>query len=68
MKKAFRRYATAQEVADQFGLTAESVLRLGREGKLPRVCVSARTIRFDLDEVEKAIRQGRAAVAEVASV
>ncbi len=69
MQSPFRRFATAHEVAEHFGLgSAETVLRLGRDGRIPRIYITAKTIRFDMEEVEQALRASKAATAEVVGV
>ena len=41
----------AAELARILGVTPEQVLRLGRQGRIPRVVVGRRTVRFDVDQV-----------------
>jgi excisionase family DNA binding protein len=40
------RLLTAREVAEQFGVTVETVLRWAAAGKLPSIRLSSRAIRF----------------------
>lgn len=47
------RYLTAREVAEQFGVSSETILRWARRGHLPSVHLSNRAIRFRQDELEE---------------
>jgi excisionase family DNA binding protein len=52
----------AREVSKVVGVSQELLRKLAREGKIPFYRLSARTLRFDLDEVRsymKLIAQGR---------
>ena len=40
-------------------MTRDHIYRLCREGKLPHTRINARTIRFDLDEIEAWIAKGK---------
>lgn len=50
------RYVTAREVAERFGLSADTILRYHREGKIPgrRMPGQIRPVRFLWSEVELA--------------
>jgi excisionase family DNA binding protein len=52
------RLLTARVVADQLGVSIETVLRWARRGDIPSVQLSTRAIRFREDELE-AWLQGR---------
>lgn len=57
-----RTLLTAEEVASILHIRASDVYRLGREGKLARIKVGDRLVRFDPVDVEAFIsgnRQGR---------
>lgn len=47
--------ATTAEVAARFGVTAQTVRTLALAGRIPHYRLGAR-LRFDLDEVEEALR------------
>ena len=46
------RLLTARAVADQLGVSVETVLRWARRGELPSIHLSNRAIRFRQDEVD----------------
>jgi excisionase family DNA binding protein len=50
------RYVTAREVADRMGLSADTILRYYREGRIPgrRMAGTIRPVRFLWSEVEAA--------------
>ena len=50
------RYVTAREVADRMGLSADTILRYYREGRIPgrRMPGTIRPVRFLWSEVEAA--------------
>jgi excisionase family DNA binding protein len=48
---------TARTVADRLGLSAETVLRWARQGRLPAVYLSNRAIRFREDELTAWLEQ-----------
>jgi excisionase family DNA binding protein len=50
------RYVTAREVADRMGLSADTILRYYREGRIPgrRMPGTVRPVRFLWSEVEAA--------------
>ena len=50
------RYVTAREVADRLGLSADTILRYYREGRIPgrRMPGTIRPVRFLWSEVEAA--------------
>jgi excisionase family DNA binding protein len=50
------RYVTAREVADRLGLSADTILRYYREGRLPgrRMPGTIRPVRFLMSEVDAA--------------
>ena len=50
------RLMTAKEVARRLGLSLGTVYTMAREGKIPTIRVGrGRTLRFDLDEVKRAL-------------
>lgn len=44
---------TATQAGEHMGLTARQVLDLARQGRLPHLRYSARTVRFELDDIEQ---------------
>jgi predicted site-specific integrase-resolvase len=44
-------------LAERYGVCFETVLRWARQGWLPCERLTAKTLRFDLDEVDKAIHE-----------
>ncbi len=44
---------TTREVAERFGVAVSTVRRWVRDRRIPYVRVSKRTVRFDLEEVER---------------
>jgi excisionase family DNA binding protein len=46
----------AREVSKVIGVSQELLRKLAREGKIPFYRLSARTLRFDLDEVRNYMR------------
>lgn len=55
---------SADQLASRLGMTRDHIYRLCREGKLPHTRINARTIRFDLDEIEAWIAKGKQPVKE----
>ena len=55
-EKPRERYVTAREVADRMGLSADTILRYYREGRIPgrRMPGTIRPVRFLWSEVEAA--------------
>jgi excisionase family DNA binding protein len=55
-KESRERYVTAREVADTLGLSADTILRYHREGRIPgrRMPGTIRPVRFLMSEVEAA--------------
>lgn len=51
-----RTWVTAKQLAEQFGVDQETVYRAYRTGKIPGSQMG-RNIRFDLDEVDRVMRQ-----------
>jgi excisionase family DNA binding protein len=51
---------TACELADRLKLCEETVRRLARDGVIPSFRIGGRTIRFDAQAVEAALRGGAA--------
>jgi excisionase family DNA binding protein len=51
------RLLTARQVADQLGLSVETVLRWARQGRIPAVYLSNRAIRFRQDDVDAYVEQ-----------
>ena len=47
----------SKELAVLLGLRVDTVLRWARQGILPRLKLSRNVIRFDAEEVQKAIRE-----------
>jgi excisionase family DNA binding protein len=58
---ATEKILTIQEVAERLGMHPVTVYRLAKEGRLP-VFRIGRMLRFDADELEKWIREGRVPV------
>lgn len=59
MKKGYeveKGLLTADEVGKQLGISSGQVLVLSREGKLKRLRIGFRTIRFIQEEVDRFIR------------
>ncbi len=56
MQETRERYVTAREVADRMGLSADTILRYYREGRIPgrRMRGTVRPVRFLWSEVEAA--------------
>lgn len=52
---AINELFTAAEVADRVRVRPETVRVWGRQGVIPRVCVSRKVIRFDLAAVLRAL-------------
>ena len=44
---------TTREVAERFSVAVSTVRRWVRDGRIPYVRVSKRTVRFDLEQVER---------------
>lgn len=57
---------SADQLASRLGMTRDHIYRLCREGKLPHTRINARTIRFDLDEIDAWIAKGKQPVKEAA--
>ncbi len=53
-----RNLVDAGPVAEALGVTRGTVLEMAREGRIPRVKLSRRFVRFDLGQVLQAV-QGR---------
>jgi hypothetical protein len=53
------RCVTAEVVADVLGVRPNTVLLWHRQGRIPGVKVTAHTVRFDLDAVLAALKDGR---------
>jgi excisionase family DNA binding protein len=51
--------ATAREIARRYGVTVETVNRWTREGRIPCVRPSRRTVRYALADVEAAVSRAR---------
>jgi len=51
-----KRYLAPKELAEMFGVTRDTVLDWIRRGVLKPMRLSRRTLRFDPDEVERALR------------
>lgn len=47
------KLVTSRAVAERFGVSVTTVRRWVRNGRIPYARVSKRTIRFDLEEVER---------------
>jgi excisionase family DNA binding protein len=48
---------TARDVADQLGLSVETVLRWARQGRIPAVYLSNRAVRFHQGDVDAYVEQ-----------
>ncbi len=57
--KRMGKLTSAEELAFRLRMTRDHIYRLCREGKLPHTRINARTIRFDLDEIEAWIAKGK---------
>ena len=53
-----RRIIDSEELARVFGVTVETVRGWVRERRVPFIRVSRRIVRFDLEDVLAALRQG----------
>jgi excisionase family DNA binding protein len=53
---------TAKEVAKQLNLSASTITEWGRSGKIPRVKISHKIIRYPLDAVQAALVKQAAVV------
>lgn len=62
--KRMGQLTSADKLASRLGMTRDHIYRLCREGKLPHTRINARTIRFDLDEIDAWIAKGRQPVKE----
>lgn len=49
----------AEEVSRHLGITPRRVLSMARKGSIPCVRLSAKTIRFDIEAVDRALGGGR---------
>ena len=49
------KLVTATEVAIKFGVHVETVRRWVREGRIPYYMPAPKTLRFDLESIEKAL-------------
>jgi excisionase family DNA binding protein len=58
-------YLTAQQLADVLQISEATVHRLRRAGRIPAVLLTDRLIRFNLRDVQKALRATHAQAAEV---
>jgi DNA-binding CsgD family transcriptional regulator len=50
---------TAEEIARLIGIAPRTVRHWGRMGKIPRVKITAKVVRFDLGDVLKALKSSR---------
>ena len=57
--KRMGKLTSAEELAFRLRMTRDHIYRLCREGTLPHTRINARTIRFDLDEIEAWIAKGK---------
>lgn len=48
----------ASEIARLYGVKHSTVLRWYRDGRIPGVRISRKTIRFDADQVSESIKRG----------
>ncbi len=55
---AKERLSDARDVAARFGVTVECVRRWVRERRIPYIRASRKIVRFRLNEVEAALKQG----------
>jgi excisionase family DNA binding protein len=51
------QFLTASEIAEELGVSTSTVAQWGRLGKIPRVKVSHKIIRFDREAVLSALSQ-----------
>jgi excisionase family DNA binding protein len=51
------RYATTDELAARFRVTVETIRSWARRGKIPSVRVGRRPLLFDIDEVDRVLRE-----------
>ena len=49
----------AREVSKAIGVSQELLRKLAREWRIPFYKLSKRTLRFDLDEIHKFMREGK---------
>jgi excisionase family DNA binding protein len=54
-----KRLLTRRELAEYLRMHAETITRKARAGEIPAYVSGTRTMRFDLDEVKRAMRRGR---------
>lgn len=52
-----KRIGTAEELAERLTLKPKTIRDWARQGVIPSLRISPKVIRFDFDEVEKALRQ-----------
>lgn len=50
----------AEELAKRLGMSWQSVLVMAREGRIPRIRISRNVVRFDWEEVMKALKKNQA--------
>jgi hypothetical protein len=65
-KQAKRRLGTKRDAAEILGLHPESIKRYARSGLLHPIKITARRVRYDLDECEHLANYGADATGEVA--
>ena len=63
-----RRYATTGELAARYRVTVETIRAWARQGKIPSVRVGRRPLLFDLDEVDRCIRDRKSDLSESIAV
>jgi excisionase family DNA binding protein len=52
-----KQLSTAREVAQALSVSTHTVMEWARQGLIPRVRLSRKSIRFDLDEVLAVVRR-----------
>lgn len=49
---------TAREIAEELNVNSSIIKRLGRQGKIPRIMITSKTIRYDKDVVLDVLSRG----------
>jgi len=55
--EASKRLVTAKELAEILGVGHRTVLAYRQYGRIPGICLSGTTVRFDVDEVLAALKR-----------
>jgi excisionase family DNA binding protein len=53
------KFLTTEQLAEHLQLRPDTIRQWARDGKIPRLKLSGKVIRFNVDEVDKALSQGR---------